>query len=86
MAPAAIGARGVKNKLLLPLIFKVSQNFKGDSLWADPRYCKLGKKGGLKCDFYPCPWQGVGSRRSLRPLPAQPFHDSMIFQLFYQKM
>lgn len=43
-APAASRARGVKNKLLLPLIFKVFQNFEGDSLRGDPRYCKWGKK------------------------------------------
>lgn len=44
-APAATGARGVKNKLLLPLIFKISQNFEGDSLRGDSRYCKWEKKG-----------------------------------------
>lgn len=36
--PAATGERGVKNNLLLPLIFKVAQNFEGNSLRGDPRY------------------------------------------------
>lgn len=46
--PAATGARGVENKPLLPLIFKVAQNFEGDSLRGDPGYCKLREKRGTK--------------------------------------